>query len=561
MHEHYCNYNNTSSDHNNNNKQKHTHRGSGTWKNTTAHRSNQENSSKQSSRIIMPFKRLSRSASRNQSMESIPSEVPRGTDEVTQRITNEEASEMKLYLTDTELNEMIHNREKNNEITETLNNPLGQLLVKLTNNYNKNIQTGDETEGPIQLNEICLAFKEGLKINREDVQEVLKESSDNLKEEMYNKELNFHLINPLMAPPKKYGTHPTLYSLSRNVDTQKMFPQNKARFSGRSDSIPITEFIFNMNLAQEKTNLSQIEFQEKLLSSTTGDAHSMIRTLQNEGDSIDAIYHKLICLYDTSPQPNVAKQELLRYKISKRSNLMKSQGKILELAAAAARIFAEGPLRRTYSNSEAAQCLIRALPPKSSQIVATQYNILISKKSQTSTDPPLFVDLILFLGPLRAEIDLDIQHNGANYESRDTRDKTFRPNNDRFKSFRGLQVNSMYVRPPMTQNFRTPRFQVQRRPFSVNVLKTNDRAITNKYMNNMYCSLCGECTHTSNNCYAMKRNGRSVPITPTQIACVECEKTLNKKLFHPPQFCFTKNETRRNNNYPNRSNYQGQSRA
>ena len=89
-------------------------------------------------------------------MESIPSEVPRGTDEVTQRITNEEASEMKLYLTDTELNEMIHNREKNNEITETLNNPLGQLLVKLTNNYNKNIQTGDETEGPIQLNEILL---------------------------------------------------------------------------------------------------------------------------------------------------------------------------------------------------------------------------------------------------------------------------------------------------------------------------------------------------------------------------------------------------------------------
>ena len=60
----------------------------------------------------MPFKRISRSASRNQSMESIPSEVPRGTDEVTERITNDGENEMKLYLTDTELNEMIYNKEK-----------------------------------------------------------------------------------------------------------------------------------------------------------------------------------------------------------------------------------------------------------------------------------------------------------------------------------------------------------------------------------------------------------------------------------------------------------------
>ena len=50
----------------------------------------------------------------------------------------------------------------------------------------------------------------------------------------------------------------------------------------------------------------------------------------------------------------------------------------------------------------------------------------------------------------------------------------------------------------------------------VSVQQLNSSApIQNKYLNKLYCSLCGKNTHTaSQGCYAIKRNGTVVPCPP-----------------------------------------------
>ena len=508
----------------------------------------------------MPFKRMSRNSSRNQSSESLVEGTDRGIDEVTERTqqSNQEDN-IQLNLTDNEIFSIMNNAESNNEISDTLRNPLGKFLAKLTDSYNKHL---DRDEEPIQLEDFCQAFQAGMKLNKVELNEAIETSTQKFKDNLYKNELNFHLINPLITPPRKYGVHPTLKTVSRNVDAAKLFPQNKSRFSGVPGEVPISEFIFNLNAAQEKMILSEIEFKEKLLSSTTGEAHNFIRTQIQEGDDVETIYYKLLCLYDDSPQPSAAKQELLRFKISRRSNLMKAQGKILELASCAARIFPDGPLRKTFLNNEACQSLIRALPEKSSQIVATQYNILIGKKAQTSQEPPLFVDLIRFLGSWRTEIDRDIQYNGANYDDRNSRAIEFNRssrvndyNRSSYRPYKRAQVNTVQANrgrsfgPAYKRNY-------------LGIREIKGTVIENKYMNKLYCSLCGSNTHTAAmGCYAMKRNGRVVPVTPTQIACAECENKLHKKLYHPPAFCFTKNKPQRGGFNKNKGPFQGRPRA
>ena len=383
------------------------------------------------------------------------------------------------------------------------------------------------------------------------MQNVVKESTITWKQELYERDLNFHTINPLIKPPEAFGIHPTLKTISKNVEAMKLFPQNKAKFTGtKRDGPSIAEFIFAVNYAQQRLLLSEEEFKDKLLNSTTDKAHKTIRTLLEQGDNVAAIYHKLIILYDDTPDPAKAKADLLKFKISRKSSLMEAQGKILELACAAARIFTDSPLRRAYSNSEAAQALIRALPPKSSQLVATQYNVLIAKNAHTTMEAPLFVDFILFLGVWRTEIDLDIQMNGVSFDFREQRERRYFPRSNQ-SGPRMMQVHATRLgwdhrEQPRNNFYNNPRGQNYNNRVSVNALNSNGE-IHNKYMNKMYCSLCAGTTHTAaQGCYKMKKGGVVYPVTPTQVPCSTCLQKLNKKLYHPPDFCFSKesNQTR-----------------
>ena len=209
---------------------------------------------------------------------------------------------------------------------------------------------------------------------------------------------------------------------------------------------------------------------------------------------------------------------------------MQAQAKILELAAASACIFPEGPLRKAYSNSEACTALIRSLSPKSSTLVASQYNVMIAKQPDGSHSP-LFTEIILYLNPYRAQIDADITENGVSTDAFANRTKlqaplrSFRADtnmapryNNRFQTYRNyrftdnLQVNNINTNP----NGYQPRYQ--QRP------STSRDVPRNKYVNTMYCSLCSWTSHTAAmGCYKIKDNsGKSILISPSQIPCNIC---------------------------------------
>ena len=101
----------------------------------------------------------------------------------------------------------------------------------------------------------------------------------------------------------------------------------------------MAEFLFTIEYAQERLNLSEAEFKQKLLTSLTGPAHETIRNLVEQGDSIPSLYHALTSMYDNSPDPIASKSALAKLKISRRSNLYAAQNKILSLANSAARLF------------------------------------------------------------------------------------------------------------------------------------------------------------------------------------------------------------------------------
>ena len=484
------------------------------------------------------FGRSSRSSSKNRSTESISTLADEyiGYDEAGGRIDPQE--KLNLNLTNTELKMLLKESEQKHEIEKTLNNPLGKLLIKLTNNYNCNLPP---TEPGIQLNEVCEAFQQGMNLNRTEINKVIQEANASLKSDLYRKELNFHLINPLIKPPESYSETNVLLNTSKSVEAVKLFPQNKSRFSGiPGDGPAIAEYMHAINYAQNTLNLSKEEFKQKLLNSCTGPAHRLLRTLIAEGDDIPALYHKLICLYDPTPDPSHAKAELTKFKISKKSSLMKAQGRILELASAAARIFQEGPLRRTFSNAEAIQCLIRALPKISSALVSTQYNILLSKQEDPK-EPVLFVDLVLFLNKYKQDIDDDIKNNRTAFESNIPRERRFTPNVNSYKPYRPMQVHANFAQQQVTRS-RTPiRYQPERK-LTVHSM-TNRIQPQNRFLNKMFCSLCGKDNHLSSmGCYSIKKNGVVVPCSPTQIPCYICEKKVNKKLYHPPTLCFNKDD-------------------
>lgn len=520
----------------------------------------------------MPFSRNSRNSSRHQSVESITEAMdinePNDTEDI------------KIYLNESELQNLMNKPKEKDELTKIMTNPMGKLLVQLGNLYNKVNDQNKMGAESIQISEICKAFQDTTQSTQNEITSALKASTRDLKESLYRNQLNFHMINPLIQTPKEFSPHDTLISVSKQVDAAKLFPQNKMRFSGEPHNGPdITEFIFNMNSGQSRMKLSEAEFKDRLLMCTTSHAHKLIRTLINEQDSIDAIFHKLMVLYDHTVTPEKAKAELLKFKIHKRSTLIKAQAKILELASAAARMFPQGPLRKAFSNAEACCALIRSLPPTSSTLVSSQYNVMISKQAD-DTKIPLFTELIMYLNPYRQQIDQDIAENGSNF---DTSSQSYRqmnnmngkytnmgyrnrlqinslgtnyssqaPNTTRYNNRYEQTTNNSYKRPSESQGGRNN--PGQKNPFqvySLNRTQTNSRQNfnSNKYMNTLYCSLCSQTNHTaSQGCYKMRdENGRTVPITPSQIPCHICEKKINKKLYHPVRYCFNKdNQTQGN---------------
>ena len=375
-----------------------------------------------------------------------------------------------------------------------------------------------------------------------ELNKCVSEEISTYKKEQYNREINFHTLNPLLKVPQDFSPHETLNTSEKKSNLFKILPFGKNKFSGKNDSIKISEFLLNLNFIQKRYNLSLAEFTQALQFSTTGPTFEIVSQAIDSGEPLSAIYNRLMVMYDTSMTPFDARTQLHHYKANKNQNMMQLSTDIHRLANISSKMTQDLTLRKLNCNSDSCQAFIHSLPTESKNLSLNQYNILTQKLGQ----PPDFIQFILYLNPYQPSIEADIQRNG------DTKNNKFNRQSDRnnsqsySKSIYSINSNNDY-NSNNRSNFKTSPYR--------NNSNQGRRKNSPTFMNRRQCSLCGNSNHmASDGCYQMKdSNGKVVNVTPVQQACSYCENKHNQRLFHPSKFCFRKNKNSRPNRNSNNS--------
>ena len=486
------------------------------------------------------FKSTSKSNSRHQSSESL----------------NNIEQEENFHASDHTINLVLDNHDKMTvlqnkdeflqDYKEVNENPLGKILIDIVQKNNKLACKQKEPDTLISIPGLIQAFKQNLACEEKTFKDTLKTETDNIKEGLLYNKLHYHTIAPRIKCPDYFSPSDVLNTPFKYSEIIRMFPKGRDKFTGQPNQGPdINEFLHCINLAQSKAKLSLPEFLELLTNSCSKDAHNFVRTLVEEKATPEAIYFKLLILYDQSPAPEAAKQLLLDYKVKRNENLAIAQAYILDKASIIAKICISDKEKKLITDFEGIQALPRSLPPRSAAEVNKQYRILMTEFHR----PPTFIELVSSLDGLRVSIDDDIKQNGAwvnkihpsRYMNPRFKTNTFstrintnnRNYNPRFSS-----------RPTLIHKSNHSHSQIRKPTYSVHNINTQ-RPNTNQFMNkNLSCILCGRAGHTAvQQCYQLRDYlGRNVPnVSPSQDPCPTCLKISNKRLFHPEKYCFNKN--------------------
>jgi hypothetical protein len=171
----------------------------------------------------------------------------------------------------------------------------------------------------------------------------------------------------------------------------------------------VLEYLFSLNMMQSQCNLSEPEFLQMMLASTTGEPHLMLMRRVQEKDDVENIYHNLLLHYDKRMEPEEARIKLHSYKAPKNASLAEIEVQIQELASLVTSALPEGTAREAAYNYEQVQALIRCLPMQSSLLVRNHMNTLSARLQR----PAKAVELSRFMKTHRFAIEQDIKAHGA----------------------------------------------------------------------------------------------------------------------------------------------------
>ena len=136
----------------------------------------------------------------------------------------------------------------------------------MQNSHNKWIDSGKVHGEKISVANLSKAFQENLSITWKNLKAAMKKSATTVKDELYKRDLLYHTHNPLIKCPDTFSPHPNITSISRQIESNKLFPQKRQKFSGNSNPL-ITKCIYSIYVDQTKLKLSEEEFKNKLQSS------------------------------------------------------------------------------------------------------------------------------------------------------------------------------------------------------------------------------------------------------------------------------------------------------
>ena len=423
-----------------------------------------------------------------------------------------------------------------NPLSQVMGQVLGALNQLMADGKLKNTEYFNIGEFASKVKDCNYSEQKEKRAMQTELNKCVSEEISTYKKAQYDREINFHTLNPLLRCPQDFSPHDTLNSSEKKSNLFKVLPFGKSKFSGKNDSVTISEFLLNLNFIQKRYNLSLTEFTQALQFSTTGPTFEIVSQAIESGEPLSSIYNRLMVMYDSSISPFDARTLLHQYKANKNQNMMQLSTDIHRLANISSKMTQDIALRKQNCDSESCQAFIHALPTDSKNLALNQYNILTQKLGQ----PPDFIQFILYLNPYQPSIEADIQKYG------DTKNNKFNRQSDRnnsqsySRSIYSINSRNDY-NSKNTSNFKTS-------PFRDNSYQGN-RKNSPTFMNRRRCSLCNNTNHSaSDGCYRMKdSNGRVVNITPVQQACTYCETNHNQRLFHPIKFCFRKNANSKSN--------------
>jgi hypothetical protein len=417
----------------------------------------------------------------------------------------------------------------------------------------------------------------------------IKQTAAGLEDSILNREMQSHTINQSIEAPDNYSPVPTLLTARQRADCFKLLPSGPNKFSGER-GVSILEYLHNLKSLQSQLNLSQTEFYEAMLASTTGNAYLLINSWIENKESPSTIFHNLLIHYDTRLQPEEARSRLMTYKALKSSNLGKVEADIMKLATRAASSIPAGPGRTSNYNNEVVQCLIRCLPHSSSLLVQNTNMEKSAKLGRMLTA----AELSRYLNIYRHAIDSDIKANGA--ENR-VLNKRFIPRT-KGEGVRKFVTYNISREAPPVYKLLAPSMVPGRHSHQINQISQNNKPVAlrgrspantgiNNFSNNFngqnknwsnrlgtrnarigrnpgfrggrtntnfplrnqfgnriqnnkeYCSLCGRKDHkATDGCrFMISDEGARVPIMPTKTTCTKCPPWVNPRLSHPENLC------------------------
>jgi hypothetical protein len=438
--------------------------------------------------------------------------------------------------------------------------PIGAILIGIMRDNTELRQRVGHNESNLNIGQVASAFYTGMQLEEAQMAAKLQDSERAVGERIWQAKLNGHEASLSYPAPAYFSPYATLTTPAQLGQAMKLFPSGAGKFSGTKDhGMGVIEFLSSMNRAQGIANLSRGEFSNQLLESTTGKAHSLIVDWLGNNESIENIYYSLVTNFDKRTTVEEARAKLASYKALRTGSLAKVESDIMALASRASNSLPAGPSRTAFYNMEGVNALIRALPPSSQAMANNTFHSLSSEMNRACT----FTELGKALKVYRSVIDQDIKANGAtSYKEKDKvqSDKKSGKKGKSATSF-GIAAGSAAAAPeasaPMVAAANAGGSNQTSAPAKVQSQGQN-QGQQNKGKGNkgfqkgkkkgygggsaetpMYCSLCGNTSHTAAmGCDLITGdNGAPINIQPTQSVCGACPPSISPRLHHPQRLC------------------------
>lgn len=401
------------------------------------------------------------------------------------------------------------------------------------------------------------------------------------------------------SPPKNFSPVDTLQDSQRSSTASRMFPRDKQKFDGTVNSPALSEFLSNMEVAQNTCRLSEKEFKERLLSCTSGNVHEFIYNMLKLDYSLEHIYNSLENMFDNTPSVGNAKLCLYHFKAPKTFTFSHVVIQIQWLATIASNSSPSKEVNKSTLSIEACNALIRSMPAKSSEKIEEEYRKYLRTFCR-DTNMPDFAEFVCTLSSSKALFDRDISENGCDESqmygglqlstsikrntskfllngdyllttsavkstnrypktrksSGSSRRKTYsrtvhainyKPSSQQAngatnrrlrRSKRNLRRNQHKKRGTITASRRSPRNHQRRFGNRRNKLARNNRTNRNG-RSTKHCLLCNETSHNAHeSCKFMRSpDGQRIETLPSQAECAQCAQQFNIRVFHKPALC------------------------